>query len=108
MDGLPNALVCDGADGCPNVVDCVGANGCPKGFVAAAAGCWRKSGPEGFPKALGCCCGGGGVPKGPGTEAWPNVGVGIEGLPKVEDGCPKPAVEWPSVEAWPKAEDWLG
>lgn len=82
----------------------MGACGLAKGVLAGAVVCGRDSVLDAFPKALSCC----GAPKGPEAEGWPNVGAGIEGLPKVEDAWPKLVPGRPSVEAWPKAEGWLG
>lgn len=89
MDGLPNE-----DDGCPNVEGWVGANDGPKGFFAAGDGCGRRSCPNDLPKLLGCC----GFPKGPGAGCRAKAGGGIEGLPKVEDDCPKLVAGRPSVD----------
>ena len=72
----------------------MGTNDGPKGFFAAADGCGRRSCPNLFPKVLGCC----GVPKGPGAGCWPKAGAVTEGLPKVEDDCPKLVAGRPRVD----------
>ena len=45
-----------------------------------------------------------GAPKVDGADGWPKAGAGADGLPKVEEGCPKFVVGRPSADGWPKVE----